>query len=88
MLPVLRQGDPPCGSCPKKSPENGRRLRLRLENRLMLDFYHRFKSCPTMRSRLLDCPVTQRNIRLIDNVFELAKAKLMRRAQKKARKVH
>lgn len=84
MLPVLRTSEPPCATCPKKSPENWQRIKLRWQNHLMLDFYQRYKSVPGMRSRLLNCPVTQRNIRLIERTFDLAKSKHMRRTRSSA----
>lgn len=84
MLPILRTDSPPCKECPKKGPENAKRFELSFQARQMLDFYWRFKSNPNMRSRLLDCPLTQRNIRFVDNVYETARAKIMSRARRKA----
>lgn len=36
---VKRDGRPPCHSCPKKSPENGARLRLHPRNLRFLQFF-------------------------------------------------
>lgn len=85
-LPVLRVGDPPCQACPRKGPENEETLKLSFANRRMLDFYHRYKAVPGWKARRLDCPTTQRNILLIDRVFEKAKVRQMRRASKRARR--
>lgn len=86
FLPILRNAPPPCERCPKKSPENGEKLKLTWANRKMLDFYQRYKSVPNMQSKLLDCPITQRNIRLIDQTMELAKAKYAQRARRRAKR--
>lgn len=84
MLPILRSGPPPCSECPKGSPERGEKLRLRYENHLMLDFYQRYKSVPGMRSKLLDCAVTQRNLMIITRAFDVAKSRIGVRARKRA----
>ncbi len=86
MLPIVRTTEPPCSQCPKKGPENAKRYQMSFQSRLMLDFYWRFKSNPNMRSALLDCPLAQRNIRFVDNVYAEAKSKLMNRARRKAEK--
>lgn len=84
-LPVIRLGDPPCYLCPKKSPENGEKLQLSMRNKRFIDFYYRVHSSG-MRHPLLDCPVTQRNMRLVDTAIDLAKAAISKRAMRKMRK--
>lgn len=74
-LPILRHGTPtPCESCPKKSPENGERLKLTERNQRALDFYSRAHAMAGMQSELFQCPTTQRNFIVIDNAIERAKA--------------
>ena len=86
QLPVLRTGPPPCESCPKRSPQRAKQLKLREENRLMIDFYQRHRASKHSGSRLLGCPITQRNIRLIDQTLEIAKSKLATRATRRAKR--
>jgi hypothetical protein len=74
LLPIIRNGPPPCESCPKKSPANGERLALSPRNWRMLDFFQRAKAVPQMTSSLFQCPVTQRNFQLIQSTIEQAKA--------------
>lgn len=38
--PVRRQGSPPCGTCPKKSPEQARHYELNGRNKATLDLYY------------------------------------------------
>jgi hypothetical protein len=85
MLPILRVDDPPCHVCPKKSPENGKRLKLSDRNRRFVDFYYRVHASG-MRHPLLDCPVTQRNMRIVDSAIELAKIAISKRAMRKLRR--
>ena len=84
MLPILRLGNPPpCEDCPKGSPENGKKLRLSERNYRAVDFYNRAKAMPQMQSALFQCPVTQRNFRLIDSTIERAKAAIAESYTKK-----
>lgn len=85
MLPILRVDEPPCHVCPKKSPENGRRLKLSERNRRFVDFYYRVRASG-MRHPLLDCPITQRNMRIVDSAIELAKIAISKRTMKRLRR--
>lgn len=78
QLPIIRSGPPPCESCPKGSPANGKLLELQPRNRQAVDLYHRIRSTPGARlpSHLEDCPVTQRNFYLIESTLRAATAEL------------
>jgi hypothetical protein len=86
-LPILRTGPTPCDSCPKGSPENGRKLELDWRNRRAVDLYHRMRSTPGARlpKHLEDCTVTQRNFYLIENTIRAATAELKARIYEEAK---
>jgi hypothetical protein len=52
----------------------------------MIDFYQRHRASTLSGSKLLLCPITQRNIRLIDQTLEIAKSKLAKRALHRAKR--
>lgn len=89
VLPILRgDNETPCDSCPKKSPENGEKLKLHWRNRRALDFYQRMKAMPkaTIPRKLRDCHVTQRNFYLIGQVMKAARSEIKANAIEEARK--
>lgn len=89
MLPILRGDNPtPCDSCPKRSPENGEKLKLHWRNRRALDFYQRMKASSRafMPKQLRECHITQRNFFLIDQVLKTARAEIRANAIEEARK--
>ena len=82
-LPILRLGTPtPCETCPKKSPENEPSLVLTKRSLAAWDFYNRAKATAGMQSALFNCPTTQRNFVLLDNVLERAKSEYSSKTQK------
>jgi hypothetical protein len=52
----------------------------------MIDFYQRYRASKLSGSKLLGCPITQRNLRLIDQTLEIAKSKLAKRATRRAKR--
>ena len=86
-LPILRQGTPPpCEICPKKSPENGEKLKLLPGNELMWDLYCRVQGGNGFTSELFKCAVNQRNFALIKNTIELAKSRVAEKLASKDKK--
>jgi hypothetical protein len=60
-------------------------LRLHWRNRMALDFYYRMTSVPGVRSRLLACPVTQKNMHIIRTTIESARVEAQNLAVERAR---
>lgn len=85
-LPILRHGNPPpCHECPKQSPERGEQLKLSRRNIAALNFYNRAKAVPQMQSKLFQCVTTQRNFRVIDTAYELAKGQFIKNRDKESK---
>lgn len=86
-LPVLRNSTPPpCESCPKKSPENGEKLKLLPANEIMWDLYCRVQGGNGFKSTLFTCAVNQRNFAIIKNTIEFAKSQVSEKLASKGKK--
>lgn len=83
FLPIVRSGPPPCGDCPKQSPQDEHRFILSRRNQKLWDLYRRAKSMPGFRfpKHLDGCQLLQESFAIIDEVEREAKEAAQYKAQ-------
>ncbi len=83
-LPILRDGPPPCSSCPKGSIDIEQRRRLSKRNLDALKMYSEIKSvCGSQQvpSHLQNCTVFAENMAIIDRVYRTVESEAIKESQ-------
>lgn len=81
MLPIVREPDhePPCQSCPKKSPDNDSLYRMNAVNRQCLRLFETIRACGgavRLPDQLADDPEFWENMRIIDLAIKIGESQL------------